>query len=188
MTKKEILMMLNILKIAYPNFYKNVDKEEIEDSVNLYEVMFKDFDGKIVLLAVQELINTFKYPPTIADIKEKIYQITNVKDKSASELWDCLLKAIRNGNYGAEEEFKKLPEIVKEYVRNPQQLQEMARMNSDDIHTVVKGQFLKQIENLKQRAKEKDMMTKETKNLIESMKINDLLIERSEHFDDQIYS
>lgn len=154
MTKKEILMMLNILKVAYPNFYKNVNKEEIEDSVNLYEVMFKDFDGKIVLLAVHELINTFKYPPTIADIKEKIYQLTNVEDKSSSELWEYLLTAIRNGNYHSEEEFERLPEIVKEYIRSPRQLQEMAQMDSDVIHSVVKGQFLKQIETIKERFKE----------------------------------
>lgn len=172
MTKKEILMMLNLLKVAYPNFYKNFNKEETEDTVILYETMFKEFDGQIVLLAIKELINTFKYPPTIADIKEKIYQITNKEDKSDSELWECLLKAIRNGNYGSKEEFEKLPDIVKEYVRNPQQLQEMAQMDSDTIHSVVKGQFLKQIANLKQRQKEKDMISKEAKNLLENNKKN----------------
>lgn len=182
MQKKEILSMLGLLKVAYPNFYRDIKKEDVENTTLLYEQMFKDYDSKLVLLAVRELINSFKYPPTIADIKEKIYQLTNVEDKSASELWDCLLKAIRNGNYGTDEEFKYLPDIVKEYVISPRQLQEMAQMDSDTIHSVVKGQFFKQIENLKQRAKEKDMMMKETKDLIENKRINDLLIETDERF------
>ena len=175
MKKNEILMMLSLLKVAYPNFYKDVSQEGIEQTTILYQEMFKDFDTKLVLLAVKELINNFKYPPTIADIKEKIYQLTNVEDKSASELWECLLKAIRNGSYGSEQEFKNLPSIVKEYVRSPRQLQEMAQMDSDTIHSVVKGQFLKQIENLKQRRKEEMMIMSETKNYIQNKKIDEFL-------------
>ena len=183
MNKKEILSMLNLLKIAYPSYYREFSKKEIEETMLLYEQMFKDYDGHLVLLAVKEIIGTAKFPPTIADIKEKIYQFTNVEDKPASELWDCLLKAIRNGSYGSEQEFKNLPDIVKDYVVSPRQLQEMAQMDSEIINSVVKGQFLKQIENLKQRAKEKDMMMKETKDLIENKRMNDLLIETDEDFD-----
>ena len=137
--------------------------------------MFADYDPKLVLFAIRELISSFKYPPTIADIKDKIYQLTNVGDKSASELWDCLLKAIRNGSYSSEQEFKNLPDIVKDYVISPRQLQELAQMDSETINSVVKGQFFRQIENLKQRAKEKDMMLKETKDLIEDRRISNLL-------------
>lgn len=175
MKKKEILLMLNLLKVAYPNYYREFSKKEIEDTIFLYEQMFKDYDLNLVLLAVKELINSFKYPPTIADIKEKIYQLTNTEDKSASELWNCLLKAIRNGSYGSEQEFNNLPSIVKEYVRSPRQLQEMAQMDSDTIHSVVKGQFLKQIENLKQRRKEEIMLMNETKNYIKDKKNEELL-------------
>ena len=171
MKRKEILMMLSLLKTAYPSFYKNIVKEEAEEVIKLYELMFSDENFEIVLLAVKELIKTFKYPPTIADINEKIYQLKNIENKSNSELWDSLLKAIRNGSYGSVEEFNKLPEIVKEYVGSPTQLQEMAQMDSDVIHSVVKGQFLKQIDNLKQRTKEKSMMSKEVKDLLENKKI-----------------
>lgn len=177
MKKKEILSMLNLLKIAYPSYYREFSKNEIEETMLLYEQMFKDCDGYLVLLAVKEIIGNAKFPPTIADIKEKIYQLTNVDDKSPSELWNCLLKAIRNGSYGSEQEFRNLPDIVKEYVISPRQLQEMAQMDSDTIHSVVKGQFLRQIENLKQRAKEKDMMLTETKNLIENKKMENLLLD-----------
>ena len=77
-----------------------------------------------------------------------------------SELWDKLLNAIGNSSYHSEEEFEKLPLLVKEYIRSPRQLQEMATMPSDEIHTVVKGQFLKQIEVIKQNFKENEMTRK----------------------------
>jgi len=170
MKREEIVSMLSLLKVAYPNYYKDISKKDAENTIILYEHMFRDYDSKLVLLAVEELIGSFRYPPAIADIKEKIYQLTNFEDKSSSELWDCLLKAIRNGSYGSEQEFNLLPEIVKEYVRSPRQLQEMAQMDSDTIHSVVKGQFLKQIENLKQRQKEQSMMLKETKNILKNKK------------------
>ena len=158
--------MLSILKKAYPNFYKNITKEEVEDTVLLYEEMFKDCNYKLVSLAIKELINTYEYPPTIATIKKKMYELTHLEEESNSELWDKLLKAIRNGYYGAEEEYKKLPDIVKEYIGGPEQLRSIAEMDSETIHSVVKGQFLKQIENLKEREKTKQNLSPEVKKML----------------------
>ena len=166
MTREEAIKVLTILKVNYPNFYKDIDKEETLQTVELYQEMFNGCDIRIVLLAIKELINSFKYPPTIADIKNKMYELTNTNDTSPTELWDKLLTAIRNGTYGAEVEFEKLPDIVKEFVKSPSQLREMASMDSDVIHSVVKGQFLKQIENLKERIKTRNMMLPETKKIL----------------------
>lgn len=178
MNKIETTKILAVLKAFYPNFYKDVDTE-FENVVVLWNDMFKDCDYKLVAIAIKELVNTFQYPPTIADIKNKMYELTNVNDISSTDLWDKLLKAIRNGNYGAEKEFEELPEIVKEYVKNPAQLREMASMSSDVIHSVVKGQFLKQIESLKERNKNRNMMLLETRKVLLS-DVNDYQIETEE--------
>lgn len=167
MTEEESLKILAVLKVSYPSFYKGITTEEVKQTVELYQMMFKDCDYKLVNLAVAELINTFQYPPTIADIKNKMYELSSRNDdKSPSELWDKLLKAIRNGTYGYEEEFEKLPREVQEFVREPFQLHELASIDSKTIHTVIKGQFLKQIEIIKQRQKETNMMLPETRKMI----------------------
>lgn len=167
MTREEAIKILTILKANYQNLYKNISKKEAEDIIELYQMMFKDCDYKLVNYAVAELINTFQYPPTIADIKNKMYELSSRNDdKSPSELWDKLLKAIRNGTYGYEEEFEKLPREVQEFVREPFQLHELASIDSKTIHTVIKGQFLKQIEIIKQRQKETNMMLPETRKMI----------------------
>ena len=137
-----------------------MSKEETENMVNLYQTLFKAYTYEEVSKAVIDIINTSEYMPTIATIKNKIYELNHLKEESNSELWEKLLNAIRNGSYHAEEEFDKLPALVKEYVRNPRQLQEYAIMDSDVIHSVVKGQFLKQIETIKQNFKEYEITGK----------------------------
>ena len=137
-----------------------MSKEETENMVNLYQTLFKSYTYEEVSKAVIDIINTSEYMPTIATIKNKIYELNHPKEESNAELWDKLLNAIGNSSYHSEEEFEKLPLLVKEYIRSPRQLQEMATMPSDEIHTVVKGQFLKQIEIIKQNFKENEISGK----------------------------
>jgi len=70
-TRQEALAVLAILKTAYPTFYKNYSKEDINSAVDLWATMFADDPAHIVTEAVKSLICTLKYPPTIADVKEK---------------------------------------------------------------------------------------------------------------------
>lgn len=167
MNREQIVTILNILKTSYPNFYKTMNRKEAEDTINLWTTMFQDCNANLVAQAVKELINTFKYPPTIADIKDKMYELSNKKeDKSPTELWDSLNKAISNSAYNSQKEFEALPDEVKEFVRTPKQLYELSQMDTNTINSVTKGQFLKQIEIIKERKKEDKMMLPETKKLI----------------------
>lgn len=157
MSRKEISKIILILKTSYPYAFKDMGEEEITNMVELYEEMFKENTYEEVSSAIKCIINTSEYMPTIATIKNKIYELKHPQQESNTELWDKLLNAIGNSSYHSEEEFEKLPLLVKEYIRSPRQLQEMATMPSDEIHTVVKGQFLKQIEIIKQNFKENEI-------------------------------
>lgn len=158
MSRKEITKIIFILKTAYPYAFKDMNEQEVQSMVNLYEEMFKDNTYTDVSNAIKNIINTNEYMPTIATIKSKIYDLKHSKEENNSQLWEKLLNAIRNGSYHSEEEFKKLPNLVKVYVRSPRQLQEMAMMDSDVIHSVVKGQFLKQIEAIKENYKTNEIV------------------------------
>lgn len=168
MTKAETMVMFKILKTTYPNFYKDMGKKEIEETISLWSEMFKDCNTQLVMQSIKELINTFKYPPTIADIKDKMYELSTIKDnKSPSELWEKLNKAISNSAYNSQSEFEKLPDEVKIFVGTPRQLFELSQMPSETVNSVTKGQFLKQIEDIKARKKADKMMLSDTKILIE---------------------
>ena len=155
MNRKEISKIILILKTSYPYAFKDMGEEEITNMVELYQEMFKENTYEEVSSAIKCIVNTSEYMPTIATIKNKIYDIKHPLQESNTELWESLLSAIRNSSYYAEREFEKLPPLVKEFIQSPQQLQSIAReMTSDEIHTVFKGQFLKQIEIIKQNFKE----------------------------------
>lgn len=173
MKKKEILLMLSILKKAYPSYYKDITKEEAEEIVEFYQEMFKDDNDKLVIIALKDVINTSEYPPTIATIKNKMFELTHKEQYSNNELWEALVRAISRSSYYADEEFEKLPELVKRYVRNSYELKELASMQSDVIHSVVKGQFLKEIEKIKQDYKN-DVIVGRTDNLLQQKGIYQL--------------
>lgn len=164
MTRDDTTVILGILKTSYPNFYKGMEKKEMYATIDLWSEMFENDDLNLVKVAVKELIQTLKFPPTIADIKQKMYDLTT-ETKTTSDLWNELVKALRNSGYHAEEQYMKLSPEVKAFVRNPSQLKEMAMMNSDVINSVTKGQFFKQIEVIQKRVKEDKQILPEAREL-----------------------
>lgn len=75
MTKKEVLQILAILKAAYPSSYNGMTKEEATGTVSVWCLQFADTPVDIVMMAVQKLISTCKFPPSISEVKSKIESI-----------------------------------------------------------------------------------------------------------------
>lgn len=127
-----------------------------QDAFNVWFALLGDLPYKQAELAVQKHMATEKFPPTIADIREKTEQITSVKETEMSELeaWAIVRKAIGRSNYYAEEEFEKLPEACKIAVGNPSNLREWAMMDSDQVGTVEQSHFVRNYRMAVQRIKE----------------------------------
>lgn len=159
MNKEDFVKIMNGLAKVYD---KELDKETLE----LWLSFFNDDNIDEFRLAINEHIKTNSKFPTIAHIKNKMFELTHKEQYSNDELWNTLVKALGRSSYYAEEEFEKLPDLVKRYVRSPQQLQELARIDSDIIHSVEKGQFMKQIEKIKQEYKN-DTITKRNDRLLQ---------------------
>jgi hypothetical protein len=171
MTKDEVTLILGTLKTAYPKFYAEMSKQEMYSTIDLWSEMFAHERTDLVVAAVKNLINTFKWPPTIADIKEEMYKLTETNSETPTELWNMVKKAIRNSSYNSYEEFQKLPEVAKKFVGSPNQLREWA-IGTDYNDSVVKGQFFKQIEIIQKREKDSKLMLPQVKNYIEQLTSN----------------
>ena len=72
MTQEETIKILTILKAAYPNSYKGMTKEEANGTVAIWTMQFSNMPADIVLMAVNKLISTSQFPPTISEVKKKI--------------------------------------------------------------------------------------------------------------------
>lgn len=75
MTKKEALQILAILKAAYPSSYNGMTKEEAKGTVSVWAMQFENMPVDIVMMAIHKLISTNKFPPSVAEVKEKIKSI-----------------------------------------------------------------------------------------------------------------
>ena len=154
MTRSETLSVLKILKVSYPAFYSRMTREGMEDVVTVWSEMFREDDVNIVRYALMKVIETHSgYPPDIAAVKGKIKELCQAAsgEPTDEEYWQMLREAVSNGNYGAADEFDRLPPVLRRYLRTPNTLREMAREDTDKLNTVTKGQFLKQIGAIRDR-------------------------------------
>ena len=117
MTKKETIGLFGILVAAYPNFDKFKDDSQVESMVNMWATLFADDDSAIVGLAVKKHIMTSKWPPSIAEIREIIADITHPDLIPPDQAWAAvsdLLYAVGEHNYN--EAHRKLPPLIAQTV------------------------------------------------------------------------
>lgn len=164
MTRDEAIAILAVLKIAYPAFYKTMSDEEIDDVINLWGIMFESDSAKIVTEAVKALICTLKYPPTIADVKEKIAAITHPQTMTEMEAWQLVRQAI--SYYRAEETFAQLPPILQKIVGSPSVLRQWAQMEAETVDSVIQSNFMRSYKARVVKEKEFAMLPQSTKQLI----------------------
>lgn len=166
MTRQEALAVLAILKTAYPTFYKNYSKEDVNAAVDLWATMFSDEPVSIITEAVKSLICTLKYPPTIADVKEKIAMIMQSQTQTMTEMeaWQRVKVAI--SYYNASENFAELPPILQKIVGSPNVLKEWSQMDIETLNTVVQSNFMRSYKAKVAQEKEYAMLPSSTKQLI----------------------
>ena len=168
MKKNDVVKIFIVLRTAYPNFYKEMKKEDLEATIDLWTEMFAHENPALVVAAVKNLINTFKWPPTIADVKDEMYKLTQTETETPVEMWNKIKAAMSRASYYANEEFEKLPEVAKRFVGSPNQLREWA-LSVDYNDGVTKGQFFKQYEILKQREKDSKLMLPQVRDIAKQL-------------------
>lgn len=164
MTREETKAILSVLKAAYPQFYKDKTKEELTTVLDLWSMMFSDETARIVTEAVKALLTTLKFPPTIADVKEKINLITQPQKMTEIEAWNTVYKAINY--YNAGENFEKLPAVLQKLVGSPGQLREWAQMDGEVVRSVIQSNFMRSYAARVKSDSQIQQLPESTKNLI----------------------
>ena len=72
MTLEESIKLLALIKLAYPNSYKDIDRETQLATVNMWHRAFEGTQFPIVQMALEHFIKGSKFPPTIADIIDEL--------------------------------------------------------------------------------------------------------------------
>lgn len=171
MNKQETAKILAVIKQTYPAFYYRQSEDDIKKSVNLWQSLFEDDDAVIVGAALKSFIvsDASGYPPTPGQIKEKMRLIMHPDHLSEADAWQAVKIAMRNGIYGAEEEYAKLPEEVKR-VCSVSDIRDWAKMDTEDINTVVQSNFLKGFRRRQEQLEQVEMLPSSVKRLINAQR------------------
>ena len=158
MTREETLTIMGVLKAAYPNYYKDMNRKDAEAVVDLWSAMFSDEPAQLVAMAVKAHIasDVKGFPPHIGAIKEAIVKLQTPNTMTELEAWALVSKATRNAAYCAEEEFYKLPPLLQKLVGGPSQLRAWALMDADKVSSVVASNFQRSYKAI--MAKEKEQL------------------------------
>lgn len=145
MNKQETKQILTILKVNYPQSFKNWDREQSQMYLDLWSEAFKDDDVNIVINAVKTIIysDTREFAPNIGQVKDKIFSLTHEYEMTEYEAWGLVKKALKNSGYHAREEFDKLPQVVQRLVGEPRQLYDWSMMNTDTVDSVIASNFMR---------------------------------------------
>lgn len=156
MNRDETTQILNILRKAYPVFYKNITKEEADDVVSLWHTMFEGDDVLLVISAVKAFIATDDkgYPPVIGVIKKKMREISHPETMSEMEAWQLVKKAASNSTYHAKEEFDKLPPTIQKIIGDHNTLRDWGLMDTEKFDTVLQSNFMRSFRISSEREKE----------------------------------
>lgn len=170
MTREQVGKLLMTIQAYYPN-YNPPDKEI---TLNAWYIMFAEYPEELVLQALRACIatNTSGFAPDIGQIMSKIQTISQPQELDGMTAWGLVSKALRNGTYGAVEEFNKLPPLVRQAVGMPDNLKNWATADYQTIETVIQSNFLRTYETVVKRANEINRMPDNIKTLIEKANTN----------------
>lgn len=151
MTREQFSILVKGMKAIYsdPKFISD------KDAFDVWYTFFADDDYMVVQAAIQKYMANNEFAPTVAGIRKNMVDITEANNEmSEAQAWAMVYKAICNANYGAVEEFNKLPEAVQIAVGNHENLREWAMLPTDEVNTVIQSNFMRGYRTAKKRQAE----------------------------------
>lgn len=148
MTREDVQELLAMIASVFVN-YKPPNRTV---AINAWWAFLKPFEKEKVFRAFQVYCtsDTTGFAPVPAQIIKIMHEMTG--EIGELEAWAIVRKATSNGIYHAEEEFMKLPEVIRRAVGRPENIREWAMKDSSEVETVIMSQFLRAYRTERERA------------------------------------
>jgi len=141
-TKAEVTKLLTVIASMYPRFEVN------ELKISLWYDMVGDLSYQAAQMALKKTMLTSVYPPTVADIRAAVADITAVEQLDAGKAWGEVMRAIHKcGFYNPEDAYKIMSPCTELVVK---QISWREICCCEEIG-VVRGQFMKMYDSMKKR-------------------------------------
>lgn len=166
MTRDETVKIIRIMCDCYPNYKPS----NLSETVDVWNMMLEEYSYSQISMALKTYVHsdTSGFAPSIGQLINKLHEVQSPQELNEMEAWFLVSKALRNGYYGAVEEFNKLPPLVQKAVGSPDNLRNWALTDINSIENVVQSNFMRTYRTVVNRAKEFQKMPKDIQALIES--------------------
>lgn len=170
MTREETVKIIRIICGSFPNFKPS----DLSETVDIWNMMLEEYTYNQIAGALKSYIlaDSTGFAPSIGQLIAKVKTIEEPAQLNESEAWGLVSKAIRNGYYGAVEEFSKLPPLVQKAVGIPDNIRNWSQTNLESVETVIQSNFLRAYRVEAQRAAEISKMPSDIKTMIENTSQN----------------
>ena len=147
MELKQALQVLAVLKAAYPQHYRGLSDGDIRAMATLWASMFEEPYGDVMQAVKAHIVTDARgFCPTIGAVKEQLARMRESRRGGAlteHEAWELVRQALKNGYYGAQQEFAKLPAVVQKILGGPSQLRDWAMLPDEQVGTVIASNFMR---------------------------------------------
>ena len=147
MTRDEFKLIAKAVIAAYPrdNTMPN------EYTFGLWFSQLSDLEYVDCRRAVQAWINESRWPPTIADIRQKVHDLTAPPDRGAAAQWGDLVNSLRKAfSPDALETWENLPETTRQIVGSFSEFRNWSNIPIDTLESVNRSLFIKRLETMQQ--------------------------------------
>lgn len=155
MTRQETAKLLFVIRSVFPKYYQNLPDKDMAMMVDAWHMMLDEYDYTAVAASLKAytLANASGFPPTPGQLVENIAKAKTVHEDAVSA-WQRVRKALRNGNYGAEEEYEKLPPLVQKALGGASTIRAWSNVPSETLESVQMSQFIKAYNSISARETE----------------------------------
>lgn len=165
MTRDETKKIIMVITSLYPNWHPT----DMSLTVDAWTSVLDGFSYQQISVALKAFVltDTSGFAPSVGKLIGILDRVGNNQELSEMEAWALVSKALRNGYYGAESEFDKLPPVVQKAVGSPSQLRNWSQTDSGSVENVIQSNFMRTYRQVLLRNSESRKMPDDVRALLE---------------------
>lgn len=158
MTREEVAKLIYVIKATYPRAFASYTDADTRNMLAAWHMVLGHYDYALASngLRIYLANDTKGFPPSPGQVIDGIQKVQKPAEQDMTELeaWAMVRRAISRAGYYSEEEFNKLPPLVRKAVGAPGNLKEWAMMDADTVESVGQSHFIRNFRTVAARVRE----------------------------------
>ena len=164
MTRDETKKIVMIIASTYPNWHPS----DLSFTVDAWALVLESYTYQEIGAALKAYILTDSsgFAPSPGQLVGLLDKGREEADLNEMDAWSLVSKALRNGYYGAEQEFAQLPEMVQKAVGSPSNLRNWSQTDMYSVENVIMSNFMRSYRQVVERSREMRKLPEDIRTLL----------------------